>query len=332
MRRRTITALIISLSLTLGPSASWRAEGAGKGGDREVAASSAAREKKGGNGFARAIKAPFKAIVRLFGGGGGDDNKIRRMTEKDAQKFESVGVARVDDSRSGQPGPPAAEEQSSAAEAARAEEQSRRARGMTEEGRRMLDNNQVSAAIAILSSAAWHDPSNAAAHRLLAVGYSRKGLRQLARDSFARALALSPRDAQTLNDYAFFLYLGGDYKGAVKHFKRSLKIAPSDTRAWNNLALAQCRLEKYNDAFKSFVRAGGEFRAHMNIASVLERAGHNDRAVEHFEAARLLDPSSKDVLQHLANIYHRMGRQEEAEAARRALASPAKAAVAAAGN
>jgi hypothetical protein len=48
----------------------------------------------------RAIKAPFKAIGRLFGGGRKNDSKkLARVTEKDLRKFESVPVQVVNDTR-----------------------------------------------------------------------------------------------------------------------------------------------------------------------------------------------------------------------------------------
>ena len=48
-----------------------------------------------GNVFVRALKAPFKAIGRLFGGGKKkDDNKFHRLTEKDVKQFESTKECR----------------------------------------------------------------------------------------------------------------------------------------------------------------------------------------------------------------------------------------------
>src|SRR5215213_10228802 len=49
-----------------------------------------------GNGFVRALTAPFKAIGRLFGGGKkNDDGKLQRISKKDLKKFESVPARTV---------------------------------------------------------------------------------------------------------------------------------------------------------------------------------------------------------------------------------------------
>ena len=46
-------------------------------------------QKKGDNTFVRVLKAPIKAIGRLFGAGKKDDGKPQRLSRKDVKKFES---------------------------------------------------------------------------------------------------------------------------------------------------------------------------------------------------------------------------------------------------
>src|SRR4026209_580196 len=62
-------------------------------------------QSKGDNTFVRVLKAPFKAIGRLFGVGKKDDNKLARLSHKDVEKFESVGTTRVVDARTVDPTP-----------------------------------------------------------------------------------------------------------------------------------------------------------------------------------------------------------------------------------
>src|SRR6476660_8390398 len=46
-----------------------------------------AKTKKSGNGFVRALSAPFRALGRLFGGGKkNDQQQVRRITNKDTDK------------------------------------------------------------------------------------------------------------------------------------------------------------------------------------------------------------------------------------------------------
>src|SRR6185369_2107280 len=56
--------------------------------------STAFEQKKSGNRFVRAISAPFRAIGRLFGGKK-NDQVARRISKKDAEKFEGNTGTRV---------------------------------------------------------------------------------------------------------------------------------------------------------------------------------------------------------------------------------------------
>lgn len=316
MRHRTINAFIIAVVLTIGATTFWTAETTERDGDdaanvvasegsptgttEDEAASSEEKQKKKGNRFARFLKAPFKAAAKLFGG---DDDKVRRLSEKDVAKFESAPLMRVEDSRT-------ASAESNADEGGSAKDYLAR-------GRARLDEGRLNEAIRDLSRAVSLDARLSEAHNLLAVAYDRKGLHDRARESFERALD-HEADAQTLNNLGYSLYLSGNYRAAISRLKRAAKLAPADERIWNNLALAQCRLGKYDDAYRSFARSGGEYQGRLNVAAMLERAGREDQAIEHYEAARRVQPQSEFVLRRLSELYARGGRDDHAERIRRA--------------
>src|SRR5690349_22165290 len=104
MNKRRIIAILIALVITVAATAMWTASTINREGDPDAivledsGADVGVQPKKGGNKIVKVISAPFKAFGRLFGRGG-DDNKIHRMTEKDAEKFASVGVTKIDDAR-----------------------------------------------------------------------------------------------------------------------------------------------------------------------------------------------------------------------------------------
>ncbi|MGH9901938.1 MAG: tetratricopeptide repeat protein [Pyrinomonadaceae bacterium] len=312
MSKRTIAAIFIAFVLTIGFTALWSAEGDEQEGDTAaniVAANESptgvgddAAPKKKGNRFARFFKAPFKAVGKLFDRDNG--GKLQRMTEKDAAKFESAAVMRVEERKDGDTRLPGA---------------GGTARDHLDAGREFLAQGQLNDAIAELSRAASLDPRLSQAHSLLAVAFDRKGLHERAKDHYERAIDLNNNDAQALNNLGYSLYLNGNYRAAVERLKRAAKLSPADQRIWNNLALAQCRLGKYDDAYKSFTRAGGEFSGRMNVAALLERAGRDADAVKHYEAARQLQPDSTAVVRRLADLYQRVGRNEDAAAARHVL-------------
>jgi Tfp pilus assembly protein PilF len=314
MRRRTINAFLLAFVLTIGATALWSASTTGRDGDDSAniiadsganvgAADDAANKKKKGGGFFHALKAPFKAVGHLLGGHGNDD-KLARLSDSDVKHFESATAERVYDARN--PTPNITDEGGTA-------------KDYLERGRAYLDNGQLTEAIAELSRAVALDHKLKQAQTLLALAYERKGLHENARRTYESALDNSPDDAQTLNDLGYTLYLNGNYRAAVERLRRAAKLAPQDERILNNLALAQCRLGKFKDAYKSFARAGGEFNGRLNTATLAERMGYDNEAIEQYEAARRLQPESTVVLRRLADLYHRAGDHDKAEAAQHAL-------------
>jgi Flp pilus assembly protein TadD len=316
MFKRRVLTFVAAFAIVFGATAIWSAEGDERDGDTDanvVATSGAetgsdadaegAPKKKKGNRFFRAFKAPFKAVGKLFKGGD-EEGRVARMTEKDAERFESVGVIRVEDRTTERRRPSGAEGT---------------ALDRLDRGRALLGEGRLNEAIEELSRAASLDPRLAQAHTLLAVAYDRKGLRERAKDSYERAVEANESDAQALNNLGYSLYLSGNYRAAADKLKRAARLAPADARILNNLALAQCRLGKYDDAYRSFARAGGEFSGRLNVAAMLTRAGREERAIEHLEVARRLQPGDANVLRQLAGLYEQTGRGDKAQEARAAL-------------
>ncbi|HEV7797220.1 MAG TPA: tetratricopeptide repeat protein [Pyrinomonadaceae bacterium] len=311
MSKRRLLAILIAFVLTVAASAMWSASTIERDGDSDAnaledsgsRAGNASEQKKSGNKVARIFAAPFKAFGRLFSHK--DDNKPERMTEKDADKFASVGVSRVDDART-----PESEKLALA----------NSAKEHLANGRSYLLRGRLNEAIAELSTAASLDPKLNEAHNLLGVAYDKKGLADRAKDSYERAVKVEPEDAQTLNNLGFSLYQNGNYRAAVDRLKRAVKLAPTDDRILNNLGLALYRLGKFEEAYKHFARAAGPYTGNLNTARMLERFGREEDAIKYYEDARRIEPNSTLALRRLADLYKRIGKLEESQAASNALA------------
>ena len=250
--------------------------------DAEAVEDGAQSENKG-NVFVRALKAPFKAIGRLFGRDKKkDDNKFHRLTEKDVKQFKTAPTSRLNG---------ATMADKPAGETAVVAEGD--AKSHLELGRSYLNKGQLNDAIAELSKAATLEPKLAEAHSLLGVAYQFKGLPDWARREFEIAVKLDKNNAQILNNYGYLLYLGGDYKEALERLSKAVKLAPNDARILNNLAMAQTGLGKYDDAYENFVRAGGEVYARISIANRLQLAGRTEEASKYFEAAKVTVENQK---------------------------------------
>ena len=313
MSKRRILAVLIAFLLTIAATAMWSASTDEREGDPDaiVLEDSGAEAgniddvgapRKKGNKVVKVLTAPFKAFGKLFGRGD-EKNKVYRMTEKDAERFESVGITRVNDARS---------------DNTRKDTASGSAKDHLEAGREYLLENRFNEAISELSTAISLDPKLTEAHNLLGVAYGKKGFGDRAKESFERAVKME-EDADTLNNLGFSLYQNGNYRAAVDRLKRAAKLAPNDERILNNLGLAYCRLGKVEEAYKAFARATGPLNGNLNTAKMLERFGREDDAIRYYEAARQIDPNNTLALRRLIDLYQRIGRASESESARTAL-------------
>ena len=310
MNKRRFFAVLIAFVLTIAATAMWSASTIQREGDPDAivledsgAEAGVDQPKKKGNKVVKVLAAPFKMFGRLFGGGD-DTNKIHRMTEKDAERFETVGVTRIEDANN---------------KAVKRDTSQASAKGHLEAGRAYLLEGNYNNAITELSMAASIDPKLTEAHNLLGVAYDKKGFSDRARDSFERAVKMEA-DADTLNNLGFSLYQNGNYRAAVDRLKRAARLAPQDERILNNLGLAYCRLGKIDEAYKAFSRATGPLTGNLNTAKMLERFGREDDAIRYYEAARDIDPINTIALRRLADLYQRVGRATDSESARAALA------------
>ncbi|MEN3326453.1 MAG: hypothetical protein V7638_1260 [Acidobacteriota bacterium] len=310
MNKRRILAVLIAFVLTVAATAMWSASTIQREGDPDAIvledsgaeAGNAEHPKKKGNKVVKVLAAPFKMFGRLFGGD--DTNKVHRMTEKDAERFEASGVTRIEDANN---------------KPVKRDATLSSAKEHLEAGREYLLQGNYNEAISELSTATSLDPKLTEAHNLLGVAYDKKGFNDRARDSFERAVKMD-EDADTLNNLGFSLYQNGNYRAAVDRLKRAAKLAPQDERILNNLGLAYCRLGKIDEAYKAFSRATGPLTGNLNTAKMLERFGRENDAIRYYEAARTIDPNNSLALQRLADLYQRVGRATDSDAARSAFA------------
>jgi Flp pilus assembly protein TadD len=182
-----------------------------------------------------------------------------------------------------------------------------------------LNAGKVNEAIAELTAAQSVDPKSAEIQNLLGIAYGSKGMNDRALKAFEAAVRADKDNARYLNNYGYLLLQTSNFEAALKQLKRAAKLSPNDARIWNNLAIAQCQREKFDEAYQSFVRAVGEYNAHVNMGAQLLAQGRGQEAIKHLEVANSLRPESVEVLARLAGLYRMTGRITDAENARRNL-------------
>jgi len=272
-------------------------------------------ESKSGNKFVSVLKAPFKAIGRLFGAGK-DDKKLQRLSRKDVEKFEAVAMTKVIDARNANDAASAKEPE---ANVTMADPAAASAQENLDRGRALLNGGNVNDAIAMLSNAVSRNPNLAEAYNLLGVAYEAKGMRDRAFESLQKAVKRDQDNAEYLNNLGYLYFKNGEYDKAARYLKRAVKFAPQVQRYWNNLGLTQTQRANFDEAYECFARAVGEFEGHMNVANRSQAMGYDKQAIKHLEQARVLRPATAEVLFRLAFLYKRAGNEELAAEADRAL-------------
>jgi len=275
-------------------------------------------QSKGDNTFVRVLKAPVKAIGRLFGFGKKDENKLERLSRKDVKKFESVGTEKIADARTTGFETPAAAAPATP-NAPVVDPALASAQENLERGRALLNSGNANDAITALSTAVSTNPKLHEAYSLMGVAYEMKGLRDRAFESFEKALKVDKDNGEYLNNIGFLYLKNGDLDQAAKYLKRAVKVAPQAQRYWNNLGLVQAQRAKFDEAYDCFVRAVGEYAAHINVANRSQSMGYDKTAITHLEQARVLRPATPEILLRLAVLYKRTGNDELAADANKAL-------------
>ncbi|MEZ5238834.1 MAG: tetratricopeptide repeat protein [Microthrixaceae bacterium] len=104
------------------------------------------------------------------------------------------------------------------------------------------------------------------------------------------------RDPELLMDRAELLTAAGDPQAALDLYERILVLYPNSSRAHLGLGLAASETDDLGRAEQAWSIAAdlapGDTRALVNLGILAERRGDPDVAVEHFEAALEVDPSS----------------------------------------
>ena len=177
--------------------------------------------KKKGNSFTRALTAPFRAIGRLFGGGKKNDQIVRRISNKEAAKFEAAKITRVTDATISEPAPATNQGDTAALSDFDLHLQ---------QGRNFLMTGDPNSAISELTIAASLNEKSGEVHKLLGIAFESKGLRDRALKEFEAALKTDDDNPEYLNNLGFLLFKTGDYERSAKYLKRAAKGAPHDAR------------------------------------------------------------------------------------------------------
>ena len=163
-------------------------------------------------------------------------------------------------------------------------------------------------------------PDLGSAYSLRGLIYASLGENQLADESFARALQINPRDADTLHNRGWTLCQRNRFDEAERQFEQALALPNyrDPLRTWLAQGVCQARAGKLEQAERSIQRAyeldPGNPTTALNLSEVLYRRGDYERA--RFYIRRVngqSDLSNAQTLWLALRIERRIGNRNGAE-------------------
>jgi type IV pilus assembly protein PilF len=160
----------------------------------------------------------------------------------------------------------------------------RRARIRLELATGYLEQGKATIALDEIKQALVTDPNFSDAYNVRGLVYMRLNDMALAEDSFRRAMALNPRDANVLHNFGWLMCEQARYPEAVQAFSQAIANPNYGGRAktWMTQGICQIRAGQRTEAefslTKSFELDAGNPVTAYNLALLLFQRGDNSRA------------------------------------------------------
>ncbi len=120
---------------------------------------------------------------------------------------------------------------------------------------------------------------------------------------FEHARSLSPTNPSILADMGYSAYLQKDYPRSETFLKESVRLAPREPRAINNLAMAVGFQGRYDESLAIFRQVNPETQAILNVAYIQTQRGEVESAVASYQQVLSREPGNKvasNALQQLS--------------------------------
>lgn len=183
-----------------------------------------------------------------------------------------------------------------------------------------LRGRDYAAAITAFCRAAELAPQRPDIRKNLAYTLLKIGEPEAARDQFAEAMRLDPKDHHVALEYAFLAYETGQQRIARLVFDRVRNTAGADAAA---RATAEQAFQNVDRPLAEGIRRWSQaleqdannFSAHEELARLAEQRSEWALAATHYEAARRIKPAERRLLLDLGRAWKETGRVEQAIAA-----------------
>ena len=116
------------------------------------------------------------------------------------------------------------------------------------------------------------------------------------------AVELAPDNASLHNDLGFELVYVKQWNKAEYAFRNAIRLRPGFPRAYINLGMTLCRLERHDEALESFQAVLSEADAYYNLGLMYRGQARYTDALAAFRTASTLDPGLTAARKHVAML------------------------------
>lgn len=182
-----------------------------------------------------------------------------------------------------------------------------------------LEAGQATVALDEVKQALAIDASMPAAYHLRALAYMNLNERELAQQSFERALTMRANDSDLFNNYGWFLCLGNQYEAALSWFNKAIATlsAGGSAKPLANVGMCYLRQGKQQLAESYFLKAleldVNHPVANSNLALLCFKRGENQRARSYIQRVNNSAYQNPESLWLGARIAHRQGDSAQQE-------------------
>jgi tetratricopeptide (TPR) repeat protein len=126
-------------------------------------------------------------------------------------------------------------------------------------------------------------------------------------EMYQQAICRDPQDITAHFNLANELFKQKDFEGAIRHFRKTIELAPTLASAHYNLGLALDAKEKATEAYQEYRLAiqynPEHVRAHIKIIHYFKKKGEFESAVKECKFLLDKDPTNREYRQELAQLY-----------------------------
>jgi len=137
-----------------------------------------------------------------------------------------------------------------------------------------------------------------------------------AASAFKKAVSLSPKDAEVINNMGNILNLQGKLDEAVQAYKKAIALKPNYPQAYYNLGNTLKKQDKTNEAIEAYKKAialkPNYPDAYNNLGVAFKTAGDLAQAISSYKKVISLKPGDAYALNNLGNALNDQGNLDEA--------------------